>query len=355
MAQPTNPFLRGFYGAQDQQRQNAMGSLAQLQGVLGIQQAMAQQAAQQQALAEQQQLRGVLSQLGPDAAPEQVLGAIRPFVGPNQLSQQVMNAQNLAAQREARASEGAAQRENQLLIARDRIQANLEAARQRGEDQRTLAQMQMAGRRELAQIAASLRQPPAPIVQTNESGDVTFFNPDGSVRARAPGAGKPSAEFAKRQEQQRQQSMDINRAITELTEATKDGGLIDRSTGSGAGALADTVAGFFGQATEGAVAAGQMAPVYDLVLKMVPRFEGPQSDKDTASYERASGQLANPAIPNPQKKEAAKEILRLLKNRRNQFSMRGQDAAGAAPAPQAPSLPTAADIDAELARRNSGR
>ena len=49
-----------------------------------------------------------------------------------------------------------------------------------------------------------------------------------------------------------QMGKDIDFAITELTNVTKEGGLIDQSTGSGAGRLADIGAGFFGQATEGA-------------------------------------------------------------------------------------------------------
>lgn len=56
-----------------------------------------------------------------------------------------------------------------------------------------------------------------------------------------------------------------------------------------------------------------------MALKMVPRFEGPQSDKDTKSYQEASGQLANPKIPNATKKVAAREIVRLMKARRGQF------------------------------------
>ena len=95
--------------------------------------------------------------------------------------------------------------------------------------------------------------------------------------------------------------------------------MIDQSTGSGAGRLADVGAGFFGQATKGAIAIGQIAPIADLVLKMVPRFEGPQSDKDTASYKQAAGQLADPTLPTKIRKEAGKTVLRLMKERQGQF------------------------------------
>ena len=52
---------------------------------------------------------------------------------------------------------------------------------------------------------------------------------------------------------------------------------------------------------------------------MIPRFEGPQSDKDTQSYRDASGDIANPATPNPIKKAAAKVILDLMTRRKGQF------------------------------------
>jgi hypothetical protein len=131
---------------------------------------------------------------------------------------------------------------------------------------------------------------------------------------------------------------DLGFAITQLSDITKDGGLIDQSTGSGAGRLADVGAGFFGKATEGAIAIGKIAPIADLVLKMVPRFEGPQSNKDTQSYKEAAGQLADATLPTKIRKEAGKTVLRLMQERRDQFVTRDMAAEGATlntPAPPA--------------------
>jgi hypothetical protein len=141
-----------------------------------------------------------------------------------------------------------------------------------------------------------------------------------STMAGAPVKGKPSAFAEKTAAQKAQMGKDLGFAITQLSDITKDGGLIDQSTGSGAGRLADVGAGFFGQATPGAIAIGQIAPIADLVLKMVPRFEGPQSDKDTASYKQAAGQLADPTLPTKIRKEAGKTVLRLMQERKNQFA-----------------------------------
>jgi hypothetical protein len=112
----------------------------------------------------------------------------------------------------------------------------------------------------------------------------------------------------------------IDQTIAELERISQRGGLIDQSTGSGIGALADTAAGFFGIPTQGAAAGARLAPIADMVLKMVPRFEGPQSDKDTASYQAAAGQLADTTVPNAVRRAAAQELIRIMKTRRGQFA-----------------------------------
>ena len=133
------------------------------------------------------------------------------------------------------------------------------------------------------------------------------------------GGARPSAAAEKVAAQKVQLGKDLGFAITQLDEVTKDGGLIDQSTGSGAGRLVDISAGFVGKATPGAIAIGKLAPIADLVLKMVPRFEGPQSDKDTKSYKEAAGQLADPTLPTEIRKAAGKTVLRLMRERKNQF------------------------------------
>jgi hypothetical protein len=154
---------------------------------------------------------------------------------------------------------------------------------------------------------------------TDAAGNVTQFNKFGEVVGKVNAAGKPSATFEKTAALKKQLNTDLTTTIKELERVTEDKGLIDQSTGSGAGRLADIGVGFFGGATEGAIATAKLKPIADMVLKMVPRFEGPQSDKDTASYKEAAGQLADPTVPNKIRKEAAIEIIRLMKDRKNQF------------------------------------
>ena len=154
---------------------------------------------------------------------------------------------------------------------------------------------------------------------TDNAGNVTQFNRQGKVIGTPGLVGKPSATFEKTAALQKQQGRDLGLAITELESATKDKGLIDQSTGSGIGRLVDVSAGAFGSATPGAIAIAKLKPIADMALKMVPRFEGPQSDKDTQSYKEAAGQLADPSLPTDLRKAAGKEVLRLMKARKNQF------------------------------------
>lgn len=157
---------------------------------------------------------------------------------------------------------------------------------------------------------------------------------------------RPSA-FAEKTEFQRGQTIiELDRTIRELENAAKPGGLIDKSTGSGVGAATDVAAGFIGVATPGAVAIGRLQPISDMVLKMVPRFEGPQSDKDTQSYKEAAGQIANPNIPNEIRRKAATEIVRIMRARRNQFVLSESEAPPPPPAPTATSRPGAAPAPA---------
>lgn len=155
--------------------------------------------------------------------------------------------------------------------------------------------------------------------ETDEAGNVTSYNKFGDVIKTQAGAGKPSAQFIQTREKKKETTRQLTEVIASLTDAMKPGGLIEQSTGSGAGRLADVAAGFVGYGTPGATAAAKLAPIADQVLKLVPRFEGPQSDKDTQSYKEAAGMLADATQPNNVRMAAAQTILEIYKRRRDQF------------------------------------
>jgi hypothetical protein len=175
---------------------------------------------------------------------------------------------------------------------------------------------------------AAPRVEPAPTVTTvedpNNPGkflqvDARQYRGGGAGSPGVIGAARPSATAEKTTIQRAQMGKDLGFAITQLSDITKDGGLIDQSTGSGAGRLVDLAARFGGKALPGDIAIGKIAPIADLVLKMVPRFEGPQSNADTKSYKEAAGQLADSSLPTEIRKAAGRTVLRLMQERKDQF------------------------------------
>jgi hypothetical protein len=161
--------------------------------------------------------------------------------------------------------------------------------------------------------------------ETAADGTVRMYNKFGKLLKTEKGAGKPSAQFERSRAVKAETQKNLNEVISSLEDISKKDGLIDQSTGSGIGRGVDVVAGFFGQSTPGAEAIARLKPIADQVLKLVPRFEGPQSDKDTQSYREAAGQLGDPTLPSAVRKAAAKEIIDIYKRRKNQFTISGEE------------------------------
>jgi hypothetical protein len=82
-------------------------------------------------------------------------------------------------------------------------------------------------------------------------------------------------------------------------------------TGSGVGQLRDNVNAYFGKSTPAADVAAQLDVVSADIVKNVPRFEGPQSDKDVDQYKSAAGRVADRGLPVDQRISAAQEVKRL--------------------------------------------
>jgi len=207
--------------------------------------------------------------------------------------------------------------------------AQLAAPRTITEADRNRATMAVQQSQATARAAAEVQRETAP-ARAAEAGETT------AAQTRA----KLEAEEAVKR---RQDAERLDTAIREVERIIQPGGLLQRATGSGAGALLDAAGNFVGMSSRAANAAAAIPPIADLVLKMVPRFEGPQSERDVKVYENAAGDLSNPAIPNAQRLAAAREILRLMRDRRGQFSYdESRGGAPASPAPAAPSAPAPA-------------
>ena len=324
------PGLQGWVMADQANQQRQASELQQVQGVMQL----------QGLLAKRQQEQAFRNEIAQAQTPEQQIAVASKYMGPDALARVQQGSLDRRATLEAANVNAAAQRDQRLQELTIRGQQRAEEIEQRAREGR-ISQAQAAADRaalqqNMARLAASLRPEPQPRpVQTHTDGAGKLWErePGGQWKPAAIGAGAPGmapkVPIATLKEQQAREKMnrDLDMVIPSLEEISKDRGLIDQSTGSGAGALVDYGAAFVGKATPGSIAVGKLKPLVDPILKLVPRFEGPQSDKDTASYREAAGDLANPAVPNARKKAAAKQILEIYKRRRNEFTTTEYDAA----------------------------
>lgn len=126
-----------------------------------------------------------------------------------------------------------------------------------------------------------------------------------------------------------------------------------RPTGSGAGALVDMGAAFFGATPSGAAQADQLQSLSGALVSKMPRMEGPQSDKDVVLYQQMAGDIGNRWLPIKRRLEALDTVRKIYAKYEHQQ--------GAAPTQPAPAIPPGLQIDtsaieAELAaRRNRAR
>lgn len=91
---------------------------------------------------------------------------------------------------------------------------------------------------------------------------------------------------------------------------TSDGQVVKGNlpTGSGIGSVYDAAAGFFGASPAGAAEADSLKTVAARLVSRIPRFEGPQSDKDVKLYQQASGDAGNEKLPRGRRIAAIKTM-----------------------------------------------
>jgi hypothetical protein len=181
----------------------------------------------------------------------------------------------------------------------------VEAARRRAEQpERVLEAGQTAGATARAQADVRREEQPARVEEAGKT-------------AGAETTARLEAEEAVKR---RQDAERLETAIREVRNLTRPGGLLQQATGSGVGTGVDWTLGQIGVSTRASRAAAQLAPIADMVLKMVPRFEGPQSENDRKSYEAAAGRLADSTRPNEDRLAAARVLIRIMEERRGQFT-----------------------------------
>lgn len=116
---------------------------------------------------------------------------------------------------------------------------------------------------------------------------------------------------------------------TGKVDPTKKG---DIPTGSLLGEGVDAVAGFVGATPSGAQEADRLKAVGGWLSTKVPRFQGPQSDKDTALYKEMAAQLGDASIPVARRLAALQTVRGIIAT----YQKQGQDVWGEQKAPAAP-------------------
>ncbi|TXH46566.1 MAG: hypothetical protein E6Q97_29310 [Desulfurellales bacterium] len=109
----------------------------------------------------------------------------------------------------------------------------------------------------------------------------------------------------------------VKQANDILTVAPQIEKLLPLSTGSGAGALRDAAGNLVGISTQGSQAAAQLKVLSNKLLMAVPRFEGPQSDKDTATYREAAGSIGDSTLPAETRLAALRTVQQLAAKQRD--------------------------------------
>lgn len=82
-------------------------------------------------------------------------------------------------------------------------------------------------------------------------------------------------------------------------------------TGSGVGNLVDAAGALVGYTPKGAKAADQLKVAGGALVSKIPRFEGPQSDKDVAYYKEVAGRVGDASLPRDRRLAALDEVERI--------------------------------------------
>lgn len=84
--------------------------------------------------------------------------------------------------------------------------------------------------------------------------------------------------------------------------------LIDKATGSYAGAALDAAGRVIGESSTGAQAIAQLKALEGALMMNQPRMEGPQSNMDVELYRQMAAKIGDPVVPRAEKKAALQTV-----------------------------------------------
>lgn len=280
-----------------------------------------------------QVVRGLQQQFGPDLSKQYGLDALEIPQDPAQLKAWAQNhylgSIDTGKQLDdARARfEGNANRKSQERIAAGHDSTS--RANNRDSNANAVKLEEMRGQREATQTQVVVDPNQGPLLinkATKTAVPATFADGTRVPGENAVAAGKLNAQLKEGIAQARQ--------------------LIPLATASGAGALVDKGAAFFGKSTAGADAAAQLDTLAGWMTSNVPRMQGPQSDKDVLLYRQMAGDVSNRSLP-ASRRLAALDTLEKLQNKYADINQ-GSAAPASTPAPTS-NAPAADGVPADIA------
>lgn len=303
--------------------------------------------AQEQALSKQEQALGsritqaqqehLQAYPGPDADTQSTLkwsmkGAQIPGMQPVMekfLQDRLVAAPEREALRKAKADQVAAT----LAEKKEQQERELAYRRERDADTATLKRELAEGnnslRRDLAAAVASRggggggdKASNYQIVQDNQGNAVRVNKLTGAVEPLGP-IGRQDAAITKKEQEAASQQGSSQDALGDIANAKK---LLPNSTGSGIGAGIDMLYRGVGATNEGMKANRQLKVISGRLTATVPRFEGPQSDKDIMAYKEQAADVGNESLTTSERLEALKQV-ELMHRRVLQNAPRTQAAA----------------------------
>lgn len=132
---------------------------------------MAQAAKTNLTIRQEEELRAKLSQLGPNATEDQVIGVLTQYGPPEKVLAALTTAQSRKESTQARTEANQAANQARIDAAKVAADAKIEAARERGATQMQIAQLQADSKREIAQLVAALKGPSAAVLKAQEKAE----------------------------------------------------------------------------------------------------------------------------------------------------------------------------------------
>lgn len=162
--------------------------------------------------------------------------------------------------------------------------------------------------RQVAPTVSNVQPAPVTAVTIQDPND-----PNGTIvvdgrTGKRIGKGPKLSETGKANQKRQIASQGVGDAIAQARDLLTGKGGQELPTQSGIGAGVDYAASIFGITPKGAKSADRLKVVGGSLVQKVPRFEGPQSDKDVSYYKEVAGRIGDPTVPIDRRLAALEEV-----------------------------------------------